>query len=436
MTKLITLVLLIYFTPLVHGQDIIYTINYEKDGTNTNLDSILFENLTNDSRITFGALPEQDYYVVNLSSQEIEINTDLIDFVDKGQMFELIKNIPGEISIKNKFGVPGDIYLSVVDLNGQKLYNQKIDRNLLFGTIDIKIPNPGFYIINLHSPLGSQSFKVTGAGRSGMISLKTSIGKPETHGLPAKSALLKSEPSFSFQEGDSVRVIAYSDGNSTYPFTFTVSGSDTLNLFFVEPDENYLIVNNTKYALNLGHHVWGNANDCGAHDGSSIYSHGLYLTSGIYLNKIVDEGSSLLPYGKGNMVVFNMLNRDSLLVSGQYTFINGVDCYGLVSIGDSTFTMDATDKFVTTKEKNDPTHYAFNVDLDLDWNTVNLNDPSEEVINKWTNYQNAIIDIVGGSVTVEKNDDLFIVTIDCIDSNGLRVTGRFLGQLNWILFDV
>jgi len=434
MKKLAILILLINVTCLLQGQDIIYTVSCEKDGVNTNLDSIMFENLSNDSYIVFGPLSYQASYAVNLSSQRVEVNTSLTNFVDEDQMFRIVKNIPGKISILYKFDFPEDIKLSVIDLNGQILYTQNIDASIAFNTINIEIPNSGFYIINLQSPFGEQSFKVVGSGRSGTFSSSINMNKPKTNDISLKSALFETESDFSFQQGDSLKIIAYLNGNSTYPITFEVNESDSLNLFFVNTDDNYFIVNNVKYPLNLGYHVWGNAKDCGSSDGSNIFIHGLYLSTDITIGKY--EPLNLLPSGKGNILIFNMLNRDSILISGEYSFIDKVDCLGVVTDGDSTYQMSSTDKFVTRKPKIDSTQYAINVDIEIDWNNVDFENPSEEVINKYTNYINAGVGIIEGSITIEKNENMYTITIDCIDLNGLKVVGRFSGQLNWILFDV
>jgi len=436
MKKLLLLILLINVTCLLHGQDIIYTVNCEKNGVNTKLDSIKFENLSNDSHIVFGELQDQTNYAVNLSLQQIETNTGFLNLINEDQTFKIVKNIPGEISIQCKNNLPEDIIVSILNLSGQKLHSQKIDAPSALNTININIPNSGLYIVNIHSQLGNQSFKVAGSGNSGTFSSSIYINKTGTNVLSLKSLSLKSESNFSFQQGDSLRVTAYLDGNRTYPVTFAVNESDTLNLFFVEPNENYFIVGNIKYPLNMGYNVWFSELDCGNYD---IFAHGLYLASGVAINKYGDDqtGKSLLPSGSGNMIVFNMFNKNSSLVPGKYVFIDDVNCSGEVTEGGNTFTMGESDKFVSSvKEMNDPTFYAFNIDLQIDWNTVDFDNPSTEVITKYTNYLNSRVGIKGGNVTVEKDNETYIITFDCIDNNGITITGKYTGILNFIEFGI
>jgi len=437
MKNLAILFLLINVTCLLQGQDINYTVKCEKGGAITNLDSIFFENLSNDTHIIFGTLPNQRSYVVNLTSQKVEINTGLMNFIDEDQFYKVVKNVPGEISIRCKNKISDDINLSIIDLSGKKLFNQKISSNAIANTINVKIPYAGIYILKLHSTAGVASYKVAGAENSGTFSYALSENNgSETAFSQLKSVSEKNESDFSFQKGDSLRVTAYLNGNSTYQVVFKVNESDTLNLFFVSDDENYLIVENKKYPLNLGHHVWFSELDCGNYD---IYAHGLYLTSDITINRFGNDqsGKSLFPSGKGNILVFNMFNKDSTFVPGKYIFVDDINCSGEVTDGANTYTMGATDKLVSAKtEMNDPTIYALNVDLTIDWVNVDFNNPSSDVITKFTNYKNANVGIKKGNVLVEKNNDTYTITFDCLDSKGLRITGKYKGSLKFIEFGI
>ena len=70
--NLITIVAMCLFSVLnAKAQDIIYTISGEVENQKTPLKSILFENLTNDTRLIFHNLPEQEEYVINLNAQQI-----------------------------------------------------------------------------------------------------------------------------------------------------------------------------------------------------------------------------------------------------------------------------------------------------------------------------------------------------------------------------
>ena len=59
-----------FFIGSTIAQDLIYTISGELDSNKIALDSILFENLTNGKKLLFENLPDQNDYVINLTTQE------------------------------------------------------------------------------------------------------------------------------------------------------------------------------------------------------------------------------------------------------------------------------------------------------------------------------------------------------------------------------
>lgn len=199
---------------------------------------------------------------------------------------------------------------------------------------------------------------------------------------------------------------------------------------------NFFSVGSEKHLLNMGYNVWFSELDCGNRD---IYAHGIYLTSDIVVRKfdITSGGKGLLPAGKGDIVIFNLFNKNAALIPGKYTFVDKVDCSGLVTDGDITYTMSETDKLVTAvKEMNDPTSYDLNVDLEIDWANVDFNNPSDEVMNKYMNYINSRIGIKEGYVNVEKENNSYTITINCTDNNGVKITGSYSGQLTSISFAI
>jgi hypothetical protein len=431
MKNLTVLIFLVNIATLLHGQEVVYTINCEKNGQNTNLDSILFENLSSDTHLFFKELSIQNSYVVNLSQQKIEGSTGVTNIIDDGQVFKIVKNIPGEISIQCTNKQIGDIDLTMYNLSGQRLFIQKICSNCVSSTFSVYMPNTEMYVLNIHSIFGDFNFKAMGSDNIGSIgysSIQNSV-------ITFKSATVKQASDFRFQQGDSLRITAYQAGKSTLPISLKVNGADTLSLFFIEENENYFIIDNEKYPLNLGYDVWFSELDCGNYD---IFAHGLYLTSNVTIKKIVDsQGMSLLPSGKGNMLMFNLFNKNSELIPGKYVFVDDINCSGVITDGSNTFTMGSTDKFVSAvKEMNDPTSYALNVDLDIDWSTVDFNNPSSDMINRVTKYLNSRIGIKEGNVTIVKSGDIYTITFDCTDNNGTKITGKYKGNLSFVEFGI
>jgi len=436
MKKLAVLILLVNIVTLLHGQEVVYTINCEKNGQNTNLDSILFENLSNDTHLVFKELSIQSSYVVNLSQQKIEGSTRVSNIIDDGHVFKIVKNIPGEISIQCTNKQIGDIDLTIYNLSGQRLFNQKINSNNVTSTFSVYMPNTEMYILNVHSTFGDFNFKAIGSDNISSIGYSSIQNKSANSVLIFKSATIKQASDFRFEQGDSLRITAYQAGDSTLPVSLKVNGTETLSLFFVDENENYFIIGNEKQPLNMGYNVWFSELDCGNYD---IFAHGLYLSSNVTINKIGDNqtGLSLLPSGKGDLLIFNMFNKNSELTPGKYIFVDDIDCSGVVTDGNNTFTMSSDDKFVSAvKEMNDPTSYALNVDLDIDWSTVDFNNPSDDLINKFTNYTNSKTGMQKGSVTIVKSGDIYTITFDCIDKNGTKITGKYKGNLSIVEFGI
>jgi hypothetical protein len=210
--------------------------------------------------------------------------------------------------------------------------------------------------------------------------------------------------------------------------TFTSAPADNI--------ENYFMVGSEKHTLNLGYNVWLSELDCGNFD---VFAHCLYLTSNVEIKKYGNSevGQNLLPSGIGKLLIFNMYNKNTELVPGEYIFVDEIGCTGDVIDGDRTFTMSSTDKFVTSSGGPiDPTCYSTNVNLDIDWNTVDTDNPSSDVITKFTNYRNSLTTIEDGSVTIEKSGDIYTITFDCIDSNGTIISGKYKGVLNFVEFGI
>ena len=436
MKKLAVLILLVNIAFLSRGQEVVYTINCDKNGHNTNLDSISFENLSNDTHLVFKELSIQNSYVVNLSQQKIEGSTGVTNIIDDDNIFKIVKNIPGEISIQCINKPIGDIDLTIYNLSGQRLFDQTINTNRVTNTFTVHLSNSEMYILNVHSSFGELNFKAMGSDHIGSMGYSFSQNSTANSGLKIKSASVNQSSDFRFQRGDSLRITAYKAGESTLTVSLKVDGSDTLSLFFVDENENYFIIGDEKQTLNLGYNVWLSELDCGNYD---VFAHGLYLTSNVTITKYGDNltGMNLLPSGKGNLLMFNMFNKKSELIPGKYLFVDGVGCTGEITDGANTFTMSSTDKFVSALTGSiDPTSYALNVDLDIDWSKVDFNNPSSDIINKFEKYTNSRTGIKEGSVTISKSDDLYTITFDCIDINDTKITGKYKGNLSFVEFGI
>jgi hypothetical protein len=435
MKKLAIFILLLNITVILFGQDILFTINSEKDWQDSYLNSILFENLSNGSSLLFEELPDQDGYIINLSKQTLDITTGILD-IHADESFKIVKSIPGEIRILGPSNRIDNAVLSIYNLMGHKIYNQVIDGFGKNTILSVLIPNSGLNIVNIRSILGNISYKVIGSNSQGAISHTLIDNTSGTTKERFNKAPSGRKSNFSFQIGDSIRITGNLDEKSTYPVKLKVTTSDTLTLFFENESGNYIEINSVKYPLNLGYNVWLSELDCGNYD---IFAHGLYLTSDISIKKYVtpETGMNLLPSGIGNILVFNMFNKNSTLIGGQYIFVDELDCTGLVTDDGNTYQMNPSDKFVTAvKEMAHPTHYALNVDLDIDWDVIDFNNIPQEIIDQYMIYVNSSVGIKEGIVTLKESGGIYTIKFDCTNSNGIKVTGQFTGYMNNVEFGI
>ena len=137
-------------TSITPAQDIKFTIaglvvNNENDSMKVALDSILFENLSNGTRILFDNLPDQPDYIINLTSQE-QIGTTGIIPNQMGNIFRVVKNMPGFLSIALTQGPSLKLNLSVYNVQGQKLYNADEITVQQGNTLNIKLSNSGIFL--------------------------------------------------------------------------------------------------------------------------------------------------------------------------------------------------------------------------------------------------------------------------------------------------
>ncbi|MDD4193393.1 MAG: hypothetical protein PHI28_18800 [Mangrovibacterium sp.] len=193
---------------------------------------------------------------------------------------------------------------------------------------------------------------------------------------------------------------------------------------------------NQKYELDQGYNVWFSELDCGNYD---VFAYGLYLTQGIEVYKydFDDGGKALVTEGEGNICCFNLFCKSADLLTGTYTFVDDVQCSEYV-LGEDVFTVGPNDKLASWKRAmNNPTHCAFDVDLTIDWdNYFQGNDPTDEDLAKYNDYQQKLFRVKSGELTIEKNGVNYEININCTTEEGQAITGTYMGPLTEIEFGI
>ncbi|UBM63513.1 PKD domain-containing protein [Candidatus Sulfidibacterium hydrothermale] len=223
------LILLILFSfNALYSQDVIYTINGKIDNQNTSLDSILVENLTNNTRLLFKNLPDLPDYNINLTKQAFWGATGIHN-LKESSAFSTYINTPGLLSLACNINDFSSLNIFVYNMQGQRVYaasNVRLNRNSL---INFHFGSPGLYLVEIKSDLGIQTFKGAGLKKEGTSAVTMSIqnATPLSNGF--KDTKQTSTSDFSFKLGDSLRFSVYKNQYYASPITIKVSGSGTIS---------------------------------------------------------------------------------------------------------------------------------------------------------------------------------------------------------------
>jgi hypothetical protein len=113
MKKLFLIPLVFAFSvSIVLSQNIIYNISGQFNEDIIPLDSILFENITNGTRILFDELPANPDYQINLTQKQIGGNTN-IKFLKEESGLVVLQNEPGKLFLKYSKNTPTNVSISV-----------------------------------------------------------------------------------------------------------------------------------------------------------------------------------------------------------------------------------------------------------------------------------------------------------------------------------
>jgi len=212
------------------AQDLIYTVSGEIEGNKTSLDSILVENLTNDTRILFDNLPVLDYYQINLT-QNAFWGTVGISNLEKNPVFDVIENRPGSLTIAYRENSSTDVMLAVYNINGQKIFNS--ERGVLNGgnSIKVKLGSAGMFLVKIESSFGTSTFKAIGDNSFSGNDMEVSELNTKA---AIKSANENNDADISFVPGDSIQILVYKDGYFADALKLVIDTSKFVNFLFEE----------------------------------------------------------------------------------------------------------------------------------------------------------------------------------------------------------
>lgn len=211
-----------------------YTISASINGEATHLDSILFENLDNQTRFLVSDLPFLPAYDVDLSLQLLVTSINQIDLPLENS-FRLIRNTPGELMLQFMGHVPELARLTVYNMSGQMVLDRKLPAISPMEVITLTIPGAGMYVPGLETRHGMVHYKMLGSASGMHNAFSLSVMPSHFNGTAptapfetqTKSAALDND--FRYEMGDSLRVSAFLDGYYTQPHGGRITGSRNIS---------------------------------------------------------------------------------------------------------------------------------------------------------------------------------------------------------------
>ncbi len=212
------------------AQDIIYTVSGELNKSKVPLDSILVENLTNNTWITFNNLPDELYYQINLTKKAYWGTTGINHLQNNMSGFTESQNMPGEITLTYNNGIPTEARISVFNINGQKIYSSAKQTLFPGNSVQVKLAETGVFLIRVESDFGTQSFK--GIGLSKVNSYNVSVIDQPNFNIQTKSGQVTFESDFEYTIGDSIRISVFKNDYYSRPVGKNILNSENVNFLF------------------------------------------------------------------------------------------------------------------------------------------------------------------------------------------------------------
>ncbi len=242
MKRNLLLIAFLFLLQTVFAQDIIYTVSGELNSEKVPLDSILVENLSNNTWISFNDLPNELYYQINLTKNAYWGTTGIDALQNNLPGFAEIQNRPGEIILTYNNITPTQARFSVFNLNGQEIYSLANQTILPGNSVQVKLAETGVFLIRVESDFGAQSFKGIGLPIGGNYNV--SVSDQANFDFQTKSGQVIVESDFKYSVGDSLRISVFKKDNFAPPAKLNILGSEVVNFIFENTDDTTFTVSN------------------------------------------------------------------------------------------------------------------------------------------------------------------------------------------------
>ena len=212
--QLVIAFLLLFSFHFITAQNLIVTISGKVENKGVPLDSILVENLTNHTWMTFTNLPQRDSYRIDLTDKTL-LGTVNAGVIPNDSGFEISTNTPGSAILVYTGSVQAEASFTVYNTNGQKILSTGEKRIMPGNAIHFRIGTPGVYLVQVTGPNFSKSFKTVGGNSGSASEIAILEGTPPTN-RPKSAARKVEDETLLASAGDSLRISVYKH-NHTAP---------------------------------------------------------------------------------------------------------------------------------------------------------------------------------------------------------------------------
>jgi uncharacterized protein (TIGR02145 family) len=257
--RLFVLLILSFFSLSNFSQDILFYISGEYKSEKIAIDSIHFKNFTNKTSLKFTALPVQDEYVVNMTTQEI-VDPTGIPTIDKGSGFKILRCVPGELVIACNDRELTNGSIEIYNLSGQRIHQAPLNQAANQGSFSVFLGTTSMYFVKVRSDKETKVFKVVGADDRGILSVQIADGFLEER-VFLKSETVPNAPDFSVKLGDSLRIMAFKDKLYSTPAFVKASEKNPVIIAFSDapPDDTATLTDidlNEYKIVQIGNRWW------------------------------------------------------------------------------------------------------------------------------------------------------------------------------------
>jgi len=247
--------ILFFVSNIAFSEEVILTIQGRHQENVILIDSILVENLTNQTSIWMTNLPNRYLQDFNLTTGTITGVNEFFDIKNDKNYIQALENNVGTMKFQLFAQSTSDTEVLIYNLNGQKIYQSSFNTTAGINHIEVSIGFSGLSIVQLIHNNKSKSTKVYG---NPLHSTKVSV--IPVNKIENKSGTTSQNDDFSFSLNDEIQITAFAKDIKSESVKKIVSESQEFICDFIDSDTCGLFVDTRDTAaykwVKIGDQIW------------------------------------------------------------------------------------------------------------------------------------------------------------------------------------